>query len=99
MAIFEGHSSPREFCTTMILFYIYLSAMRKYIFQILRLDVYLLINYMLLKILIFLFKNTVFTFLIPSTLAFLQSHTVSIGFDPKYCVFIVESYFYGKIVW
>ncbi len=40
--------------------------MRKYILQILRLDVYLLINYKLLKIKIFPVKSTVFTFLIPT---------------------------------
>ncbi len=39
--------------------------MRKYILQILRLNVYLLINYKPLKITIFPFKSIVFTFLIP----------------------------------
>ncbi len=40
--------------------------MRKYTLQILRLNVYLLINYNLLKIMIFPFKSTVFTFLTPT---------------------------------
>ncbi len=40
--------------------------MRKYIFQILRLNVYLLINHNLLKITILPFKSTASTFLIPT---------------------------------
>ncbi len=60
----------------MILFYICLSMMRKYILQILHLDVYLLINCKLLKITIFPFKSTMFTFLIPATLTLLQLCTV-----------------------
>ncbi len=40
--------------------------MRKYILQISHLNVYLLINYKLLKIIIFPFKSTVFTFPVPT---------------------------------
>ncbi len=40
--------------------------MRKYILQILGLNIYLLINNKLLKITIFPFKSTVFTFPIPT---------------------------------
>ncbi len=72
------YNRPKSQCTKMILFNICLSPMRKYILQILRLDIHLLINYKLLKITIFPFKSTVFTFLIPTTLALLQSCRVPI---------------------
>ncbi len=63
MAIFVAHQlSSWSSCTMTILFYICLSTMRKYILQILRLNFYLLINYKLLKITVFPFKDTVLTF-------------------------------------
>ncbi len=57
-------------------FILHLSTMRKNILQILSLVVYLLINYKLLKITIFPFKSTVFTFLIFTILALQQSYRV-----------------------
>ncbi len=56
----------REFARRIILFCIYLSMMRKYILQILGLNVNSLINNELLKITIFPFTSTVFTFPIPT---------------------------------
>ncbi len=76
--------------TTMILFYICLLTIRKYILQILHFNVNSTINQNLLKITIFSFKFTVFTFLIPTILALYNVHSPNCTFR--------HSFFYIDLV-